>query len=368
MNLPQIARYRIINQQLADTNLRSPAEMVQWFGAVQAQEYAQTKWGLGLRLKNLKDSDIEKDFEEGKIIRTHVLRPTWHFVSAQDILWILKLSSPRVNAVNAYMYRKLELNDSIFKRCNDILVKTLQGGKQLTRGAINKEFQKNKIIASGHRLSYIMMYAELAAIICSGPRLGNQFTYALLEERVKAPKLLSADEALAELTSRYFYSRGPATVKDYSTWSGLTMADCKKGLEATKSKFDREIIEGNEYYFWGNNFSNKYFPHEIYLLPVYDEFIMGYKDRSAISEFISGLKDSPEISYNCMIVFEGQIIGTWKRTLSKKSIEIEFDFFVSLTETFEKALGKAIERIEEFMSLKANFVIRYRSQSLSDLL
>src|SRR5687767_917155 len=189
--------------------------MVQWLCAIQAQEFAQTKWALGLRVPRTKDDDIEKEFAEGKIIRTHLLRPTWHFVAAPDIRWLLALTAPRVHAVNAFMYRQLELDGLIFKRCNHILIKTLQGDKQFTRDAINEVFQKNKIIARGHRLSYIMMQAELSGIICSGARQGNQFTYALLDERVERTNSLNKEEGLAELTKRYFLSRGPATLKDF---------------------------------------------------------------------------------------------------------------------------------------------------------
>lgn len=221
--------------------------MVAWLGAVQAQEYAQTKWGLGVRLPHLNDSDIERDFTEGKILRTHLLRPTWHFVNAEDIRWMLMLTAPRVNAANAYMYRMLELESTLFNRCNDILAKALQGGRQLTRDALNLKFKKNNIKAEGHRLSYIMMRAELDGIICSGARQYNQFTYSLLEERVPPFKKKNRDEALDELTKRYFTSRGPATVKDFSTWSGLVLADCRKGIETAKSHLVRGVIENEEY-------------------------------------------------------------------------------------------------------------------------
>jgi hypothetical protein len=272
-----------------------PNELVAWFGAVQAQEYAQTKWSLGLRLPNLKDDDIEKDFTDGKILRTHLLRPTWHFVTAQDIRWILKLTSERVNAANAYMYRKLELDSSVFNRCQKILINTLEGNKQCTRIELNEEFKKEKIIAEGHRLTYIMMQAELAGVICSGARKGNQFTYALLEERVAPTGSFDKDEALSKLAKQYFTSRGPATVKDFSTWSGLTLTDCKKGVETIKSGFMKETVEGDEcYYPSGVSLNDKTVPG-IYLLPIYDELIMGYEDRSAILGFKNGLKARPLI-------------------------------------------------------------------------
>lgn len=356
MTLSQIAKYRLINQQIQQTKLKDAVDLVTWFGAVQAQEYAQTKWGLGLRLSNLTDDDIEKDFTNGRILRTHLLRPTWHLVTAEDIGWLLMLTAPGVNAINAYMHRQLELNTNIFNRCNNILIKILQGGKQLTRDAINNEFNRNKIEAKGLRLGYIMMYAELAGIICSGARQGNQFTYALLEERV--PKLVSKsyEEALAELTKRYFASRNPATIKDFSTWSGLTLTECKKGIEMTKSYWHKEVADGNEYYFIDNvPLANKLIK-DMYLLPIYDEFIMGYKDRSAIFHLKNKLKPTSHLHYDCMIVFDGQVIGTWKRTISQKTIDIEFEFFQSLNRVQSRAFDRAVRRFEEFANKPVNFI------------
>jgi hypothetical protein len=324
--------------------------MVELLGAVQGQEYTQTKWGLGLRLPHLTDSEIEDELNEGKILRTHLLRPTWHFVSAKDVRWLLKLTAPRVQIANSYMYRQLELDNKVFNRCNDILVTTLEGGNQLTRDGINEEFKKHKIIAKGHRLSYIMMYAELEGIICSGPRQGNQFTYALLDERVKHKKSLEKEEGLAELTTRYFNSRSPATVKDFSTWSGLTVTDCKKGIEMIKSPLKKEVIEQQEYFFNPNVSLPDKHSDKSYLLPVYDEFIMGYKDRSAIMT----LKNDAQFRYDSMILFNGQVIGTWKRTISKSAIDMEFDFFKPLNRNQSRAFDEAVNRFSEFMNLKVN--------------
>ena len=299
----------------------------------------------------MKENDIGKDFTEGNILRTHLLRPTWHFVVAKDIRWMLMLTAPCVHATNAYMYRKLELNANIFNRCNNILIKTLRGHKQLTREAINKEFKRNKIEADGHRLSYIMMQAELDGIICSGARHGNQFTYALLEERVPPFKSKNRVEALAELTKRYFTSRGPATIKDFSTWSGLALTECKNGIEMVKSSFSREVIARQEYFFPpGVTLAKNQF-QKIYLLPLYDEFIMGYKDRSAIMVFKNNHKPASAFRYDNTIIFEGQIIGTWKRTIQKKCINLEYDFFDNLNKTKFKAFAKAIHRFEEFNDL-----------------
>jgi hypothetical protein len=351
MNLSKIAKYRLINQQIVETSFKSPVEMVQWFGAVQGQEYAQTKWGLGLRLSHLKDADIENAINEGEILRTHLLRPTWHFVAADNIRWLLTLTAPRVHIANGYMYRKMELDEKTFSRCIDIIIKILQGNNHLTRVEINKEFARNKIVAHGHRLSYIMMYAELEKIICSGIRQGNQFTYALLDERVKPAQHITDDEALNHLTAQYFKSRGPATIQDYATWSGLSLKDCKRGVESIKNKLQTITTDDAEYYVSDDAvFTDK--PMEnIYLLPIFDEYIMGYKDRSAIMEYKKSRNEKSSFKYNCMIIYDGQIIGTWKRTVKNKQIELEYDLFSTLTDVQQEKFKDAMNHFVQFNGL-----------------
>ncbi len=256
-----------------------------WLGAMQAQEYTSAKWAIGLRLHNIQEADIDQAFNVGAILRTHLLRPTWHFVIPADIRWLLALTAPRVNAINAFMHRKLELDNKVLKRSNDALAKSLEGGKQLTRTELKTKLEKKKIIADGLRLGYIMAQAELDGIICSGPKEGKQFTYALLEERVPPVKHLNKDEALAELSKRYFSSRGPATLKDFSTWSGLSCVDVKSGLGMVKSQFVQEKINNEDYYFLPSVSINKEVQNA-YLLPIYDEYIMGYKNRSATETFL----------------------------------------------------------------------------------
>lgn len=347
MTLTEIAQQRLISQQLAGTPIQSAAEMVEWLGAVQGQEYAYTKWGLGLRLPRLSDSDIENQLNEGRILRTHLLRPTWHFVSASDIYWLLKLTAPRIHQANAYMYRQLELDNKVFDRCNAIVLETLQGGKQLPREVINKEFRKHNILAKGHRLSYIMMNAELEGIICSGARQGNQFTYALLGERVKHKRTLEKDESLAELTARYFKSRGPATIKDFATWSGLTISDCRRGIEMIRPLLLKRIVGQQEYFFSPDTHLHDLQPGKIHLLPVYDEFVMGYKDRSAMMT----LKNNSPLRYDCMILSGGQVTGTWKRTVLRNSIDLEYDTFKPVQ---AKALDEAVNRFGEFINMEVN--------------
>src|SRR6266566_6659485 len=278
-----IAHRRLHNQHITRRMLETPQALVEWMGAVQAQDFAAAKWALGLRLPGVTDDDIEQAFTDGTILRTHVMRPTWHFVSPADIRWLLALTAPRVNAGNASWYRRLELDDALFIRSNAVLAKALQGGKQLTRAELVSVLQRAGIATDElQRFSYIIMRAELDGIVCSGARRGRQFTYALLDERAPQAMTLDRHEALAEVASRYFTSRGPATLQDFVWWSGLTVADARTGLEMVTSQLMHEVVDGQEYWFSTSTSPAKDLSQSVYLLPNYDEYIVGYTDRSAI--------------------------------------------------------------------------------------
>ena len=218
----RLASQRLANQGLVSPSFTTPVDVVSWLGAVQAQDYYGAKWAVGQRMREATDDAIEAAFTEGAILRTHVLRPTWHFVAPADIRWMLRLTAPRVNTTIGSYYRKLGLDDTVFRRTNKALTRALRGGRQLTRDALRQAVDRAGVVADGVRFGFILLRAELDGVICSGPREGKQFTYALLDERVPEARALTRDEALAELTRRYFTSRGPATVRDFVWWSGLT--------------------------------------------------------------------------------------------------------------------------------------------------
>jgi hypothetical protein len=281
------------------------------------------------------------------------MRPTWHFVAPVDIHWLLALTAPRVHAVNAFMYRKLELDSAILKRSSAALAKALRSGNQLTRDELRGVLQKAGIATDdGLRLAYILMHAELDGVVCSGARRGKQFTYALVEERAPHAKTLGRDEALAELAGRYFMSRGPATVQDFAKWSGLTITDAKRGLEAVTAQLRQEVVDGQAYWFSTSTPSAKDASPTAYLLSIYDEYISGYKDRRAIGEAEVGAKLSAlgnALSY--IIVVDSQIVGTWKRTLRKDAVVIETNLFTRLTTAENRAVAVAAQRYGDFLQL-----------------
>src|SRR5712671_7655721 len=245
-----IAKQRLVRQGLLKPTLETATEVVAMLGAVQAQDYSGSKWGLAQRTRGATDSAVEKEITGGAILRTHVLRPTWHFVAPPDIRWMLKLSAPRVKAILAHYDRQLGVDAAVLRKSRAVLTKVLRDGNQLTRTELARELTKARIRADGtERLARLMMHAELDALICSGARRGKQFTYALLDERVSPTKELERDEALCELATRFFATRGPATVDDFAWWSGLSKTDAKRAAQAAEAEFEHTVIGGRQYWF-----------------------------------------------------------------------------------------------------------------------
>ena len=348
-----IALERLKNQRLSSPNLKKAADVVHWLGALQAQDYYAAKWALGLRMQAATDQGLEKAFAAGEILRTHVMRPTWHFVTPVDIRWLLKLTAPRIHAANSHYYRKLELDETVFKRTNKAMAKALLGGRQLTREALRAAVQRAGVPTDDLlRFNYILIRAELDGVICSGARQGKQFTYALLDERVPETKSRSREEALADLTRRYFTSHGSATVADFVWWSGLTAKDANNGLDMVGSRLLKEVIDGKTY--WRSSLMP---PVEratrlAHLLPAFDEYLVSYKDRSAAFE-VNNHKKTPRANMilGPVIVIGGRVVGDWKRSLAGESVRITLNYFAPLSKAERQLVADAADRYGAFLGL-----------------
>ncbi|MCX6047936.1 MAG: winged helix DNA-binding domain-containing protein [Chloroflexi bacterium] len=350
----EIAHQRLHNQLINQHTFDKPADVVQWLGAVQAQDYEGAKWAVGQRLNGLSDSAIEQACTEGAILRTHLLRPTWHFVTPVDIRWMLALTAPRVNLLLSHYYRKLGLDDALFAQSNAVLTQALQGGRQLTRAELGTILQQAGIATKDLlRLTHIMIRAELDGVVCSGAKRGKQFTYALLEERAPQAKFLSHEAALAELAKRYFTGHGPATLKDYVWWSGLTVADARAGIEMVQPQLNHAIIAGQTYWFATAPPLATWQMPIAHLLPNYDEYIVGYTDRSAVydAQPIQNLDTRGNVLFNYIIVIDGKVVGTWKRTFKKEIVIVELTPFAPLSPTEFEAVTAAAQRYGEFLGL-----------------
>lgn len=338
MTEPDIAKLRVYNQRLNHDKFKKPEDVVGYMCAMQAQEYAHAKWAIGLRMLSPADNIIEKAMTAGTILRTHVLRPTWHFVLPCDIRWMLSLTAPRINAGNAAMYKKQEVTDAIFNKSFDVFIKAMQGGKQLIRAEIVTALHEAGIATNDLRLTILLMKAELEQLICSGPRQGKQFTYALLDERAPATPAKDRDDAIASLVLRYFVSHGPATVNDFVHWSGLTVADAKIGIDINKHGLNNITSNGITYWMNADADFGAAKKSGAYLLPVYDELLIAYKNRDAMVP--ARFRDKMgAITFFPTIMVNNQVVGNWSRKIGKKSVDIELKPF----DTFSQAQNQAVE-------------------------
>lgn len=354
MNSLDIARERLRNQCLAEAAFDKPEDVVRWLGAVQAQEYAFAKWAVAQRTRGVKETEVEQAFTDGTILRTHALRPTWHFVAPADIRWMLQLTAPRIRAIAAFMDRQLGLQDSDFKRGNAVLAKALGGGKHLTRDELRVEFERAGIANPvGPRLAHLMIHAELDALVCSGPRRGKQFTYALLDERVPAVKAASRDEALYELTRRYFTSRGPATLHDFTTWSGLTVADARAGVEMAGSELEHEVVGTQALWFARLSQRAPLASRIAHLLPIYDEYPAAYKDRSAAvgPGFIKPTGPKGDVPFMHALAVDGLVVGHWRCEIKARAATVTLFPYQRLTKDALGVIAVAAKRYSEFLDL-----------------
>jgi hypothetical protein len=355
----KLMQQRQQTQGLLQPIFNTPLEFVSALGGVQAQDYPAAKWAIGQRLPWATDASLDDSYNTGEILRTHVLRPTWQFVTPADIRWMLALTAPRIHALNAYYYRKMELDEAVFAQTHEVMTRELQGNRYLTRTEIMQILEKIGIRANELRSSYIMMHAELEGLVCSGPRKGKQFTYALLEERVPPAPSLTREEALTELAKRYFEGHGPAMLQDFVWWSGLTVADARSGLEAAKSHLVHETIDDKTYW-WSPSApviaSPKRTP-TVYLLPNYDELLLSYQDRSEVEGVEEYMKrmERDSILFSHTIVIDTRVAGTWKRSFQKGVVNIVASTFHPLTSDEHEAFAAAADRYAAFLGMKAVF-------------
>ena len=358
-----IAKHRLQNQRLVGARFSTPEAVVRWLGAVQAQDYHSAKWALALRSHRTTEAGVEKAFNAGAILRLHAMRPTWHFVAPADLRWMLALTSPRVHVANAHMYRKLELDEALFHRVAGIFTSALQGGRTLTRKELADSLEREGIPARGQRLAYVVMQAELSGLLCSGPLHGKQHTYALVDERIPVAPPLSRDEALAALAHRYFTSHGPASVRDFAWWSGLTIADAKLGVELVRPDLQRAIIDGNTYWTGTCTGSAETADPIVHLLPNYDEHVVAYKDHShtidpAARDALRIRTDRPLDVH--LVMRNGLIVGGWRRTLEKRRCVVKVDMLIEPRPDEQAALGQAAADYATFLGLPVELALSER--------
>jgi hypothetical protein len=361
MRPSDIPHTRLRHQRLTSPQFKKPADVVRWLGAVQAQEYAPAKWAIGQRMRRATDSDVERAFAEGSILRTHVLRPTWHFVAPEDIRWMLELTGPRIKTAIASYARSNALDEGAFKRSRRLLKSALDGGRQLTRAALREVFQRDRLPTTGIRFVLMLMRAELDGLICSGPRAGKEFTYALLDDRAPGIPALTRNQALAELARRYFTSRGPATLQDFVWWSGLITADARTAIELAASDLSREVIDDLVCWLPSSCRTAPRSAGAAHLLPVYDEYLVAYKNRAAALDPRYS-KRGTNVLFGSTIVVDGRVAGTWKATRSEHETLVTLNAFAPLTGRVRRAVDDAARRYSAFLGQSVRVATTSRSR------
>jgi Winged helix DNA-binding domain len=353
-----VARRRMHNLRLTGNAFGAAEDTVRWLGAVQSQDYGPAKWSLGKRTKGLSDADVDRAYAAGTILRTHVLRPTWHFVLPEDIRWLLELTGPRVNVTMAHHYRQAGLDDATLEKTGALLTAAVRGGNHLTRKEIAAVLAGAGIAASGPRLGFILGHAELAGLICSGERRGKQHTYALVEERAPDARSQSRDASLAELTLRYFTSHGPATVKDFRWWSSLTAVDIREGIEMAGDKLGHEVVDGVTFWFAPGPTPPEPRSPTVHLLQAYDEYIVGYTESKFVLDLAGPGRDRAlsRSIFSHAVLLDGQLAGRWRRTLTKDSVLVEVALYAPLDDAQTRALRETVDRHGAFVGRTAEVV------------
>ena len=358
-----ITARRLRAQRLTGKPLASPVDVVHWLGAVQSQDYAGAKWALAQRSRAITAATLDRLFDDGAILRTHVMRPTWHFVAPEDIRWLLDLTASRVRSGLASRYRELEIDDRVAARACAAFAAVLAGGRHLTRPELGRALQAAGISPEGQRLPHFLLRAELDQIIVSGPRHGKQFSYALFEERVPKSPALDRSEALGELTLRYFRSHGPAQVSDFTWWSGLTAAEARKGIDMAGGDLESITFDGKDY--WHEAATSK--PGSVgvvaHLLPNFDEYTVGYRDRSALIP-TGGRFDPSLYSFGSLlsnvVVIDGVVRGSWQRTLTRNGVLVEMQLSRALAARGSAAVAEAGRRMGRFLGRPVKVALSHR--------
>lgn len=341
---------RLHRQGIAHRTFKDASEVITWLGAMQGQDYAGAKWAFGIRLPGLTEADIDTAIASGQIMRTWAVRGTLHYVSPADIHWMVGLIAPKQISGNAARYRELELDESTLIRSTAIIAHALENGEYLTRSALFAILETSGITTTGQRGFYMLQRAGLERLVYQGAMHGSETTFRALPAGKSRPK----EEALAELARRYFLSRGPATLADFTHWSGLLISEARAGLESIKSLLVEDIIDGQSYWLTPDTYNPP--TQSLHLLPGFDEYILGYRDRSAVlaPEYADAICPGGNGVFISTLVSDGRVIGTWKRTLKKKTVSLAISPFRPLTDAESDLLTAQSARYGAFLGLTAS--------------
>ena len=350
---------RLRNQQLTVSDCKTVREVVAHLGAMQAQDISSAKWAVGIRLPRSTKVSVEEALSKGEVIRTHVLRPTWHLVTSEDVHWILELTAPKIKAAVKHRQKFLGLSTENLDECFKVIQHSLRNQKSLTREELVKELEAHKINTKGdNRAAHIFLAAELEGLICSGKNVNDRTTYALLSERVPHLARFNKDEAILKLTERYFKSHGPATLEDFTWWSGTTLKEARDAIKKLDRSILSEIINSRRYWFFPGSSGDAYKKQRAVLLPAYDEWIISYRDREAFTRTKDvGSAISSNGVFRPVIVINGLVSGLWKRSMNGEKIVVEIDLFSKASSIDMELIEKAVSDYGVFLQKQVEFKI-----------
>jgi hypothetical protein len=348
MDTVTIARARMRAQRVWRSDLKDPQRALSHLVAVQSQEFSYARWSLAQRSGDPASSVVQRAFDEGHILRTHILRPTWHFVAPRDLRWLMRLSGPRVIEWTARRCRELGLDTTTLARSNDQIAQAV-AERPLTRRALAAILEQSRLSPDGQRIAYMLMRAELDMVVCSGPLDGKQHTYASFDARVPAARELTRDEALGRLAKRYFASRGPATLKDFSWWSGLPMRDARRAAEIVARALQRIDSEARSYFF-AEQPSPKAARPRIDLVQIYDETIISYSESRDVLRTETARFPVPSNvgGFPHVVLREGRLLGNWKVVRARDDVHVETRIKGKLDDATRASLERAVERYRRF--------------------
>jgi hypothetical protein len=361
MNQAALLSERLRRQRLVGPGLPDVSAVVRWAGAVQAQDLPGALWALTQRVAPaVTEASVLAAFDAGALIRTHVLRPTWHFAPPEDLRWMLALTGPRVHAACATAYRSQGLDAATRVKADGVLVRSLEGGYAHTRHHLAQALQRAGIATDGLRLVHLLLSAELEGVICSGPRAGKHLTYSLLDERIAPTPALQREEALTRLMSRYFASHGPATIQDAAWWSGLTQRDVREGIALAGDAVVRRVIDEQTY--WSgpadppsarSRSSSRSALATLHLLPCYDEYTVAYRDRTALLHGSTPPSTSAQSALLSQpVMLAGRHVGSWRRTVPARPaapVLVDVQLLERLTKPTRATLTDAVDRYATFL-------------------
>jgi hypothetical protein len=309
---------------------------------------------VGQRLPSATEAEVEAAVASRVLVRTWPMRRTLHFVAAQDVRWMLRLLTPRLMTGNVGRYRQLELDDKVFARSGRILGRALDGGRALTRPQAYAALERGGVSPAGQRGIHVLAHLSQQGLLCFGPRQGKQPTFVLLDDWVPASADRRRDEALAVLATRYFASHGPATLRDFVWWSGLRVKDAQAGIEEAGSRLVQEKRDGRSFWLAPARPAGKWPRPAAALLPPWDEYLVAYKDRDAALGHLPAGNDHrlTMVVGNSLMIIDGRVRGTWKRTLAPSKVTVTLEFWTAVTDRDRRAATEAAERYGRFLGKK----------------